>query len=145
VTETLIPISNSIVIERPITSVWITLTLRAPNWLGCMRYEAKMGHIFYMQQDPEKAGRDDITGATHCEILALDEPTLFKFSWYMPGTPTTEVSFQLSALDDRRTRVDFIHEGWEKFPADQIKPIRDMLDGGWRSYVLPGLKRSAES
>jgi uncharacterized protein YndB with AHSA1/START domain len=110
-----------------------------------MRYEAKIGHVFYMQQDREKASRDDVAGATHCEILTLDAPKLFKFSWYMPGTAATEVSFQLSALDEERTRVDFIHEGWEKFPVDQIKPVREILDGGWRSYVLPGLKRIAES
>lgn len=142
--EKLAPISESIVIDRPLASVWTALTLRAPDWLGCMRYKAAVGHIFYMQQDREKAGRDDIGGATHCEILALDAPSLFKFSWYMPGTPATEVSFQLSALDEEHTRVDFLHEGWDKFPVDQIKPIRDMLDNGWRSFVLPGLKRAAE-
>lgn len=138
-------ITESITIDRPKAAVWAALTQRAPDWLGCMRYEARIGHIFFMQQDREKASRDDISGATHCEILTLDAPSLFRFSWYLPGSPPTEVSFRLEAIDAGSTMVLFQHEGWEKFPAEQIKPIRDMLEGGWRSFVLPGLKREAEA
>jgi hypothetical protein len=75
--------------------------------------------------------------------LALEAPRLFKFSWFFPGFPPTFVSFRLETAGDA-TRVHFEHEGWDKFPPEQIKPIRDMLDGGWRSFVLPNLKRAAE-
>lgn len=139
------PITESVLIEKPREAVWMTLTQRTPEWMGCMRYEAKLGHVFYMQQDRDKAARDDISGATHCEILALDAPSLFRFSWYVPGAPSTEVSFRLEEESPVRTMVRLQHEGWEKFPDDQIKPIRDMLAGGWRSFVLPALKRAAEA
>lgn len=145
--ELLGPITESITIGRAQESVWRTLTEEAsvPNWLGCMRYKREVGAIFYMQQDQQKAARDDISGATHCEILALEAPHLFKFSWFAPGFAPTFVSFRLEAINETSTRVVFAHEGWDQFPADQIKPIRDMLLGGWKSFVLPNLLRVAES
>ncbi|GAM99662.1 hypothetical protein U91I_03317 [alpha proteobacterium U9-1i] len=145
--EELPPIVEEIVIARDIERVWEVMTAdeRAPLWLGCMRYTRELGHVFYMQQDQAKAKADDVSGATQCEILALEEPSLFKFSWFLPGFPATYVSFRLEAMAGGSTRVVFQHEGWDKFPADQIKPIRDMLSGGWKSYVLPGLKKAAES
>lgn len=142
--EALGPIVEDIEIAKPIENVWRTLTERAPDWLGCMRYEAAVGHTFFMQQDREKAARDDVTGATHCQILSLDPPHLFRFSWFVPGFPSTFVSFRLEALDANSTRVRFTHEGWEQFPAAEISAIRDMLLGGWKSFVLPNLKRVAE-
>jgi hypothetical protein len=110
-----------------------------------MRYKREVGAVFYMQQDRQKATHDDISGATHCEILALDAPHIFKFSWFVPGFPPTFVSFHLEAIDAVSTRVVFAHEGWDQFPADQIKPVRDMLLGGWKNFVLPNLQRVAES
>jgi uncharacterized protein YndB with AHSA1/START domain len=144
--EGLAPIVDRVEITRPVDHVWRILTEEAnvPNWLGCMRYKRAIGHVFYMQQDKTKAAADDISGATYCEILALDAPNLFRFSWFFPGFPPTFVSFRLEAVGERLTRVHFEHEGWDKFPPEQIKPIRDLLDGGWRSFVLPSLKRTAE-
>jgi uncharacterized protein YndB with AHSA1/START domain len=145
--EKLGPIVEEIVIARDIEHVWAVMTddERTPLWLGCMRYTRELGHVFFMQPDQAKAKADDVSGATQCEILALEEPSLFKFSWFLPGFPATYVSFRLEALGASSTRVAFEHEGWDKFPADQIKPIRDMLSGGWKSAVLPALKRAAES
>jgi uncharacterized protein YndB with AHSA1/START domain len=110
-----------------------------------MRYRREVGHIFFMQPDPAKAAADDVTGATQCEILALEAPRRFKFSWFLPGHPATYVTFVLEPVDEDATRVIFTHEGWAAFPADQIKPIHDMLSGGWKSFVLPALKRTAEA
>lgn len=140
-------IIETITIDRPIAHVWRALTddALAPKWLGCLNYKAAIGHVFYMQPDQQKAAQNDVTGATHCEILTLDAPHLLAFSWFFPNFPATFVSFALEAIDEGHTRVLFTHKGWDQFPADQIKPIRDMLDGGWKSFVLPGLKRTAEA
>lgn len=145
--QKLAPIREGIVIERPPESVWRTMTDEAsvPLWLGCMRYEKRVGAVFYMQQDQAKAQAGDISGATHCEILALDAPNLFRFSWYLPDFPKTFVSFRLSAEGDGRTRVAFEHEGWDQFPPEALKMIHDALSQGWKSFVLPGLKRTAEA
>ena len=140
------PIRESITIMRPIASVWSAMTDEAsvPRWLGCMRYRREVGAVFYMQQDREKALRDDVSGATNCEILALDEPHLFKFSWFVPNFPATTVSFALEAVDEDTTLVRFTHEGWDQFPPEQIKMIRDAMAQGWKSAVLPNLKRTSE-
>lgn len=145
--EALAPIVEEIEIGRDLEGVWRVLTDEAlvPRWLGCMRYKRELGHIFYMQQDQAKAAADDVSGATHCEIVTLDAPRLFKFSWFFPDFPATYVSFALSPLSANSTLVTLTHEGWDKFPGEQIKPIRDMLSGGWKSFVLPNLKRAVEA
>lgn len=136
-----------IVIERSPERVWAVMTSEAsaPNWLGCLRYEKRVGATFYMQQDREKAARDDVGGATHCEILALEEMSLFQFSWFVPGFPATSVSIRLTPAGAAATRVTLEHDGWDQFEPDAIRAIRDMLDGGWRSFVLPNLKRAVEA
>ncbi len=145
--DVLAPIVETISIDRPVDKVWRTMTEEnsVPLWLGCMQYRKQIGAVFYMQEDRAKAERNDISGATHCEVLALDEPHTFKFSWYLPDFPKTFVTFHLEADGPSRTRVVFSHEGWDQFPADAVKMIHDALSGGWKSFVLPGLKRTAEA
>jgi len=126
--------------------VWHVLTTEGlvEQWLGCIGYRAEPGHVFYMQPDPDKRAAGDVSGATHCELLALDPPREMRFSWYYPETPRTEVSIRLSAIDGG-TRVDLVHSGWDRFDATQIGAVRDALEGGWTSFVLPQLKRAAEA
>ena len=145
--EVLQPIREVVSISRGVDAVWRTLTedQSTPRWLGCMRYRREVGHIFFMQADQAKAAAGDVSGATQCEIVALEAPRLFKFSWFLPGYPATYVTFALEPVDEDATRVTFTHEGWDAFPADQIKSIHDMLSGGWKSFVLPALKRAAEA
>ncbi len=139
-------IEQSITILAPPARVWTFLTEPeyVPQWLGCMRYEKSVGHVFYMQQDEGKRSDDDVEGATHCEILTLDEPDLFAFSWYLPDTPATTVQIRLMAVDSG-TEVTLVHDGWNQFDARVIRDIRDALAGGWKSFVLPNLKRVVES
>jgi len=140
-TDDPLSIEHSVRIDAPPDRVWVFLTEPrfVAQWLGCMRYEKSVGHVFYMQQDADKRANDDIEGATHCEILALEEPDQFKFSWYLPGTPATEVEILLEAVEDQ-TEVTLKHTGWNQFDASAIRDIRDALAGGWKSFVLPGLR-----
>jgi uncharacterized protein YndB with AHSA1/START domain len=138
------PISEEIEIDAPVEQVWRIMTEETPAWLGCLRYHKEIGHTFFMQPDPAKAAQDDIEGATHCEILSLDAPRLFRFSWFVPGFPSTFVIFALEPVDASRTRVAFTHEGWDQFPPSTIAAIREALLNGWKSFVLPSLKRNTE-
>ena len=139
-------IEHCISILAPPERVWIFLT--EPEyvslWLGCMRYEKAVGHVFYMQQDEDKRRADDTEGATHCEILVLDEPIHFAFSWYLPGTPATTVHIRLEPVGEG-TEVTLVHDGWDQFDIRMIKDIRDALAGGWKSFVLPNLKKTVEN
>lgn len=141
------PIEETLTLPVDQARAWRLLTdgEYVPRWLGCMQYEARVGHVFYMQPDPDKRAAADISGATHCEVLALDEPDEFRFSWYLPGTPETTVRFRLSAAGATETRVAFSHAGWDQFEAAEIRQIYDALAGGWTGAVLPNLQRLAES
>jgi uncharacterized protein YndB with AHSA1/START domain len=139
-------ISQSIDIAAPVERVWRVLTSEGlvEEWLGCLGYRAVVGTVFYMQPDAARRAAGDATGATHCELLALEPPVLMTFSWFMPGTPKTTVNIAL-APERGGTRVTLTHSGWDQFDPDQVRAIRDGLDGGWSSFVLPQLKRVVEA
>jgi uncharacterized protein YndB with AHSA1/START domain len=138
-------ISQSIDISAPVERVWTAMTSEGlvEQWLGCLGYKAELGHVFYMQQAPARREAGDTTGATHCELLRLDPPREMRFSWYYPELPKTEVSIRLTPTAEG-THVELVHSGWDRFDEDQIRAIRDALEGGWKSFVLPQLKRVAE-
>jgi len=139
-------IEHRIKIEAGPDRVWRFLTEPefVSRWLGCLQYEKAIGHVFYMQQDEAKRNSGDVEGATHCRILALDKPRRFAFSWYLPGTPETQVEILLEGQDEA-TEVTLTHTGWDQFDAGAIRDIRDALAGGWKSFVLPGLKQLVEN
>jgi uncharacterized protein YndB with AHSA1/START domain len=140
-------IEESIVMNVDLERAWRVMTEPdyVVRWLGCLNYSKKVGHVFHMQPDPSRCAAGDIEGATHCEILTLEEPRLFGFSWYLPGTPKTEVMIELMPLGEKKTRASLKHSGWDQFQAREIRQIWEMLAGGWKSAVLPNLKRVAET
>lgn len=139
-------ITLTIDIDAPIERVWQVLTTEGlvEQWLGCIGYRAEPGHVFYMQQDPAKRASGDTSGATHCELAALDPPHRMVFSWYYPETPRTLVTIALEPAGTG-TRVSLRHDGWDQFDEAQIDGVRDALAGGWSSFVLPQLKAVAEA
>jgi uncharacterized protein YndB with AHSA1/START domain len=124
-------------------AVWAVLVGDVGQWLGCLRFEAKAGQVFYMQPDADRRAADDIAGATHCQIEGMYPPGRFVFSWYYPETPKTRVEILLTATPGG-TRVDLRHFGWKQFDADQIRAVRNGLAGGWTDDVLPALKAAVE-
>jgi uncharacterized protein YndB with AHSA1/START domain len=146
-TDALAPIVGEIVLDVPIEKAWSVLTEPAyvVRWLGCMNYTGKIGSVFHMQQDGTRRAAGDITGATHCEILKLEKPNLFRFSWFIPGTPTTDVDIVLKSLGPKQTQVTLTHSGWDKFNAADVRMFWDALRNGWTSWVLPSLKQTAEA
>lgn len=95
--EPLLPIVAEIGIDKPIDKVWDVLTGAAtvPLWLGAMDYQPELGTTFFMQQDPEKQATHDTDGATWCDVVLLQKPHKFDFSWYVPGTEATMVQISL--------------------------------------------------
>lgn len=140
-------IAHSIDIEAPRTTVWDVMTGAGsvPHWLDCMNYDMRPGATFHIQPDRAKRAAGDISGATWCDVEALKAPELFTFSWYMPGTPKTTVSIRLEDLGGDVTRATLTHSGWSPFPAEMVQAIHAMLDGRWKSFVLPNLKTAAEA
>jgi uncharacterized protein YndB with AHSA1/START domain len=147
VSGALSPIVGEIVIDVGVERAWAVLTEPAhvARWLGCMNYTGETGSVFHMQQDGAKRALGDISGATHCKILAKEKPSLFRFSWFVPGTPDTEVEIRLTSLAPKQTKVVLTHSGWDKFNAADVRQFWEALSGGWNSFVLPGLKATAEA
>ena len=145
--EPLLPIVAEIAIDKPIDKVWDVLTGAAtvPLWLGAMDYRAELGTTFFMQQDPEKQATHDTDGATWCDVVLLQKPHKFDFSWYVPGTEATMVQISLFSEGDNRTFVRLLHDGWDDFERDAIADFYNALGDGWRDDVLPNLKRVAEA
>jgi uncharacterized protein YndB with AHSA1/START domain len=139
-------IALTIDIDAPVERVWEALSGEGlvEQWLGCLGYRAEIGHVFYMQPDAAKRSAGDVSGATHCELLALEPPERMTFSWYYPETPRTTVTLTL-APHGAGTRVSLRHHGWNQFDEKDIRGIRDMLAGGWSSFVLPRLKQVSEA
>ncbi|MEO5693839.1 MAG: SRPBCC domain-containing protein [Usitatibacter sp.] len=145
--EPLHDLVHSIDIQAPRATVWDVMTGMdsVPQWLGCMNYAAKAGATFHMQPDHARRAAGDITGATWCDLEELRKPELLRFSWYMPGTPKTIVTIELEEVDTGTTRATLTHSGWDQFPVQMVQAIHAMLDGGWKSFVLPGLKAASEA
>lgn len=139
-------ITASIRIDASARRVWQALTEPAlvAEWLGCLGFRPEIGTTFYMQPNPERRARGDVEGATHCELLELEAPVRVRFSWFMPGTPKTMVTITVSDVAASSVDVALTHSGWEQFEDEGIRALRDMLAGGWTSFVLPGLKRVAQ-
>lgn len=139
-------IALSIDIDAPVERVWEVLCGEGlvEQWLGCLGYRAEIGHVFHMQPDAAKRAAGDVSGATYCKLLALEPPHRMIFSWYYPETPKTIVRLTLEPTP-AGTRASLRHDGWDQFEEGDIRAIRDMLAGGWSSFVLPGLKRLSEA
>lgn len=139
-------ISESIQVDAGRERVWTCLTSEGlvEQWLGCLGFRPVVGTLFHMQPDPAKRASGDVEGATHCELEALEAPELMRFSWFMPGTPKTHVTIELSDSAGG-TLVRLRHSGWDQFDEDEVRRVHAMLAGGWKSFVLPGLKRVAEA
>ncbi|HEX4298346.1 MAG TPA: SRPBCC domain-containing protein [Devosia sp.] len=145
--EPLLPIVAEISIAAPMDKVWQVATGEATvaGWLGAIDYKAAVGTTFFMQQDPARRAARDTEGATWCDVLLLEEPTKFAFSWYLPGTPKTMVQLDLSPDGPDRTFVRVIHDGWDDFEREAMEEFYEALARGWQDDVLPRLKKLAES
>lgn len=139
-------IQASIDIAAPVERVWAVLTGEGlvEQWLGCQRFKAELGHVFYMQPDAARRRAEDITGATHCQIEAMEPPRRFVFSWYLPGQPKTVVELTLEAMLGG-TRASLVHAGWNQFDEADVRAAHDALVSGWNGYCLPNLKRLSEA
>jgi uncharacterized protein YndB with AHSA1/START domain len=129
-------IKHSIVIDAPVEKVWEALISpqQVAQWLGAVGFAPQVGHKFHFQADPQP-GWD---GVTHSEVVEITPPTRLVFTWFVPGTPVTQVTFTLRDLADK-TEVILEHTGWDQFPPE-VGTIRDQLDYGWSHGVLPNLQ-----
>jgi len=79
-------------------------------------------------------------------LLTWDRPAGFSMTWDVTGEPT-EIELSFVSLQDRLTRVDLEHRGWERLTTQQRKAACALpggyaggaFDQGW-STILTALK-----
>ena len=126
--------------------VWNAMTkpALAVKWLGCLRFQATPGHIFYLQPDRAKRAAGDVTGAIACRIEVVDRPRRLSFTWGFPDTPDTFVDIRLTRIPGG-THVRLTHAGWDQFDDYETEEVRGGLGSAWHSVALPRLRQVAES
>jgi uncharacterized protein YndB with AHSA1/START domain len=126
--------------------VWRALTKPAlvAQWMGCLRFQPLVGHVFYLQPDRTRRLADDVTDAIACRIEVLDEPRRLTFSWGFPDVPDTWVDIRLRRIVGG-THVRLTHSGWDQFDEVETEEVRGGLGSAWHSVALPALKRVAEA
>lgn len=142
----LLPIVAEIGVAAPIEHLWVAMTGEAglPEWLGALNYRRVAGSTFHMQLDAARHAARDITGAARCDVLLLERPYRFNFSWYLPGTPYTLVAITLFAQGAGESHVHVIHGGWAQFEAAAVEARYARIDALWTERLLPRLKQAAE-
>ncbi|WP_309130858.1 SRPBCC domain-containing protein [Brevibacterium sp.] len=75
-------------------------------------------------------------------LLVWDPPAGFSMTWTITGTPT-EVEMRFLPLEDRLTRVDLEHRGWERLETQELDATCALPGGytggafnrGWSSIL----------
>ena len=133
-------------IAAPRERVWRALSDPAEvvQWMGCLRFRAEAGHVFYLQPDRARRTAGDVTDAIACRIEILDRPRRLSFSWGFPDVPDTFVDIRLREISGG-THVRLVHSGWDQFEERETEEIRGGMGRAWHSVALPALKAVAES
>jgi len=139
-------VQSIIEIEAPRERVWQALTdpAQVVQWMGCLRFRAEPGHIFYLQPNRARRDADDVTDAIACRVEVLDAPRRLSFSWGFPDVPDTFVDIRLRNIPGG-THVRLVHSGWDQFEDQETEDVRGGLGQAWHSVALPRLRAVAES
>lgn len=139
-------IETVIEIAAPRERVWRAVTDPAlvVQWMGCLRFQAAAGHIFYLQPDRARREARDVADAIACRIEVLDAPRRLSFAWGFPATPDTFVDIRLRNIPGG-THVRLVHSGWDQFEDREVEGVRGGLGRAWHEVALPALKAVAEA
>ncbi len=130
-------------LPHPPARVWRALTdpQRLARWLMPNDFSPAVGHRFTFRTDP--VPNTDFDGIVTCEVLELRPERLLRISWQGGSGVDTTVTWRLEP-EGRGTRLFLDHEGFDPDnPMQQMS--RRIMDGGWRSRVLPALIKLLDS
>jgi uncharacterized protein YndB with AHSA1/START domain len=139
-------ITSIIEIAAPRKQVWLALSEPGLviQWMGCLRFAALPGHIFYLQPNRARREAGDVTDAIACRVEVVDAPRRLSFSWGFPDTPDTWVDIRLRRIPGG-THVRLVHSGWDQFDDRETEDVRGGLGQAWHAVALPALRAVAES
>jgi uncharacterized protein YndB with AHSA1/START domain len=138
-------ITSIIEIAASREQVWLALSEPGLviQWMGCLRFAALPGHIFYLQPNRTRREAGDVTDAIACRVEVVDAPRRLSFSWGFPDTPDTWVDIRLRRIPGG-THVRLVHSGWDQFDDRETEEVRGGLGQAWHTVALPALRAVAE-
>jgi uncharacterized protein YndB with AHSA1/START domain len=133
-----------VTVPAPIGEVWTAWTTEAgaktffaPECkINC---EPMGAYEMYFDLDAEPGLR----GGEGCRVLALVPEKMLSFTWNAPPSLPevrchfTHVVVRFAVVDEDKTRVTFIHDGWGE--GRQWDQAYDYFIAAWKRVVLPGL------
>jgi uncharacterized protein YndB with AHSA1/START domain len=136
--STVSDIRHTILLKAPIQKVWdnVSTAEGISAWFMPNDFQPVLGHEFTINSEQ--------WGTSHCKVTELDPPTRLAFSWGEDWF----ISFDLKDLDGQ-TEFTLVHSGWnadKKTAFDETHGVvRDRMNQGWGSFVLPRLAQLVEA
>lgn len=131
-------IRHTLVLAAPVDRVWnaVATAQGMSAWLMPNDLQPGLGSTFHLQTP---------FGPVPCRITAFDPPYRLAFTWGSDWHVTITLEPAGSA-----TRLTLVHSGWK---AGHVAPesgephevIRERMDRGWATGVLPRLRALVES
>ncbi|KQL48520.1 polyketide cyclase [Brevibacillus choshinensis] len=129
-------IVQTLVFEAPLQKVWqaVSTAEGIAAWFMPNNFQAIEGQTFTIFSP---------YGDSPCEVKELDPPNRLVFSWGKDWV----VTFSLKDLDGK-TEFTLIHSGWSEDTVTEVGEthtvVRDRMNQGWDSSVLPKLRQFVE-
>jgi uncharacterized protein YndB with AHSA1/START domain len=130
-------IRQTLLLNAPIQKVWeaVATSEGIAAWFMPNDFQPVEGHEFSLHTP---------YGTSKCKVTELDPPNQLAFAWGEEWL----VTFELKELDGK-TEFTLIHSGWEAgkilATGEEHSVVRERMDKGWGSNVLPRLQKYVEA
>ncbi|MFD2614353.1 SRPBCC family protein [Paenibacillus gansuensis] len=124
--------------NAPIGKVWdaVSTSEGIAAWFMPNTFQPELGREFTLTSQYE---------VSVCKVTELDPPNKLMFTWGKHWVITLE----LKAVSEEQTEFTLIHGGWDAAITEangmNHTAIRERMGGGWKSNVVPALRRLVES
>jgi uncharacterized protein YndB with AHSA1/START domain len=135
---TLPDIRQTLTLKAPLHRVWnaVSTSDSIEKWFMPNDFEPVEGKHFTIRSP---------YGDSPCVVKELNPPHKLVFSWGEDWV----ITFELKELGSEETEFTLIHGGWiagkTTVTGDTHETIRERMNGGWDSAVLPRLKSYVEA
>lgn len=135
--ETLPDIRQTLVLNAPIQKVWEAVSTSAgiEAWFMPNDFRPVLGQEFTLRSP---------YGDSPCKVTELDPPNRLSFAWGKDW----QVTFTLKDLEGK-TEFTLVHSGWSAETKTEVGEshtvVRDRMEDGWGSAVLPRLRKYVEA
>lgn len=132
------PLVKEVIVDAACEDVWLAWT--TPEGLQSffarnVNMELRPGGPFELLFDHE--AEEGLRGSEGCQVLSFVEGEMLSFTWNAPPEFIVErgertfVVLQFAKVDEDRTRLRLVHDGWKWKQGGHWKAVRDAADARW--------------